>query len=116
MEPRMSDVGVSIEAVTQRSVLPMRRVCETFEYEHNGVHFTASIGRANAAAPVNEIFLNTKRLSSGLDSVVRDAAVAISLALQFGCPLHTLAKAMTREGSGTPNSPLGHLLDSLSAE
>ena len=42
---------------------------------------------------------------------MRDGAILISLALQFGAPVETLRHAMTRDDSEAAASPLGALLD-----
>jgi hypothetical protein len=43
----------------------------------------------------------------------RDAAVAVSLLLQHGCPVDTLRQALTRNGDGSGSGPLAHALDLL---
>ena len=45
------------------------------------------------------------------DANARDAAVAASLALQFGCPLHVLQRAVLRDPQGRPSTALGAALD-----
>jgi ribonucleoside-diphosphate reductase alpha chain len=45
--------------------------------------------------------------------MARDAAVSASLALQFGCPLETLRRALLRDPHGVAASPLGCALDRL---
>ena len=54
---------------------------------------------------------------SGQDalSIARDAAVAISLALQHGTPIETIRRAVTRGGRGEPASVLGAIVDALPA-
>ena len=42
-----------------------------------------------------------------------DAAIAASLALQFGCPLERLRRASTRNADGSASGPLAHVLDLL---
>jgi hypothetical protein len=42
--------------------------------------------------------------------------VAVSLALQHGCPLETLRGAVLRNPNGTASSPLGVALDLIAAE
>jgi ribonucleoside-diphosphate reductase alpha chain len=42
-----------------------------------------------------------------------DAAIAASLALQFGCPAEVLRRALKRDGQGKASSPLGVALDRL---
>jgi hypothetical protein len=43
----------------------------------------------------------------------RDAAVAASLALQFGCPLEILRRALLRDSQGRPSTPLGAAIDAI---
>ncbi|HET7375184.1 MAG TPA: hypothetical protein VFK30_00660, partial [Anaerolineae bacterium] len=75
-----------------RNVLPNRRAAETFDFEHQGMHFTVTVGRLEYESPVVEIFLNNEYLNSLADSTARDAAIAISIGLQYGVPLETLRK------------------------
>lgn len=100
----------------KRETLPPRRLCATYSFEHFGIHFTASAGRASVREAITEVFLNCDKQSTPLDNSCRDSAVAISLALQYGCPLSVLAHAMAREPSGAPSTPLGTLLDILMKE
>ena len=45
-----------------------------------------------------------------------DQAVLASLALQFGCPLETLSKALMRNSAGHATSPIGLALDHIAAD
>jgi ribonucleoside-diphosphate reductase alpha chain len=45
-----------------------------------------------------EIFMNTDKNGTALDVAARDAAISASLLLQFGCPVETLRRALTRNG------------------
>ena len=45
-----------------------------------------------------------------------DAAIAASLALQFGCPMETLRKALCRDTRGNTTGPLGVALGTLAEE
>lgn len=92
-----------------RQILPQRRACETFDFEHDGSCYTATLGR-HETGTIGEVFLNGRRHNN---AVMRDAAIAVSLALQYGTPLETLRKAMTRNGDGAASSPIGKLLDLL---
>jgi hypothetical protein len=42
--------------------------------------------------------------------------VAASLALQFGCPLHVLQRAVLRDPQGRPSTALGAALDLIIAD
>jgi len=52
---------------------------------------------------------------TAVEASARDAAIVASLALQYGVPLVTLQQALTRNGDGSPSSPLGRLLDLLAS-
>jgi hypothetical protein len=62
---------------------------------------------------VGEVFLNAARANSALDAIISDAAIAISLALQFGCPLEQIRRALKRDARGMASSPIGAALDLL---
>ena len=93
-----------------RLSLPNRRDSETIEFIHEGHTYRGSVSFDRAGRPL-EVFLTTGKPGTGVETVSRDAAVAVSLALQFGAPLDTVRHAMTRLDSGLPAGPLGTLLD-----
>ena len=92
--------------MNKRRPLADRRICETFEIEVGGLRYSATVGRY-ADGAIGEIFLQNHKPGSQSDSNARDAAVAASLALQFGCPLETLQRALLRDSHGRPSTPLG---------
>jgi hypothetical protein len=94
-----------------RSRLPARRASETFDFEVGGLHYRATISRFPEGGCVVEIFLSNNKSGSQADSNVRDAAVAASLAFQYGCPLEVLRGALLRNMQGSPATPLGMALD-----
>jgi len=96
--------------MTKRQRLTDRRICETFEIEVGGLRYSATVGRY-ADGAIGEIFLQNHKPGSQSDSNARDAAVAASLALQFGCPLETLQHALLRDSHGRPSTPLGAAID-----
>jgi hypothetical protein len=98
--------------MTARARLPNRRLAETFTLEVAGLRYTATIGRfANGA--VAEVFLTNSKPSSQSDANARDAGIAASLALQFGCPLEVLQHALLRDAQGRPATPLGAAIDHI---
>jgi hypothetical protein len=97
-----------------RERLPNRRGHELLDFEHAGIHYTAGVGRFDDGS-VAEVFLNTAKHGTDVDINARDAAVAASLLLQYGCPLNILRRALTRNGDGSASGPLARALD-LSAE
>lgn len=92
-----------------RTSLPNRRSNETFEFQHDGVDYVVTVGRFDDGS-LSEVFVNGGKLDSGVDFTIRDAAIAASLALQYGCPATVLAGALTRVQDDKPGGPLGVLL------
>jgi hypothetical protein len=95
-----------------RRCLPNRRASTTFELELYGLRYTATVSRFADGQPA-EIFLQNHKPGSQSDANARDSAVAASLALQFGCPLETLQRAVLRDSAGRPSTPLGAALDAI---
>ena len=101
--------------MTDRERLPARRPSLVFDLELNGLLFTASYS-CFPDGRVAEIFLQNHKPGSQSDANARDAAVAASLALQFGCPLQTLQRAVLRDSTGRPSTPLGVAIDAITAQ
>jgi hypothetical protein len=94
-----------------RSRLPARRASETFGFEVGGLHYHATISRFPESGRIAEIFLSNHRSGSQADANARDAAIAASLAFQYGCPVEVLRGALLRDMQGRPATPLGVALD-----
>lgn len=92
-----------------REPLPNRRSCETLEFQHHGIDYVVSYGRHDDGR-LSEIFVNAGKLDSAVDFIARDGAIAMSLALQYGCPAAVLAGALTRIADDKPGGPMGVLL------
>jgi ribonucleoside-diphosphate reductase alpha chain len=102
-----------IRANTTRRKLPNRRPAETRNIEDHGLAYTATFG-CFPDGSIGEIFLQNHKPGSQADANARDAAVAASLALQYGCPLEVLKRALLRDSRGRPSTPLGAALDAIS--
>jgi hypothetical protein len=98
--------------MTARERLPNRRRNESFEFFHGGLGFTASIGFFPDGRTA-EIFLSSNKPGSPIEAIARDAAVTVSIALQFGADLETIRVALTRDHDGGPATLLGAALDVL---
>jgi ribonucleoside-diphosphate reductase alpha chain len=93
-----------------RERLPNRRASELFEVESFRLRFT--VGTSNYAdGRLAEIFITNHRANSAAGIMASDAAIAASLALQFGCPVDVLRRALSRDSQGRATSPLGVALD-----
>jgi hypothetical protein len=98
--------------MTTRNRLPNRRSAETSELAFGQLRYTYTAGRFPDGS-VGEIFLQSHKPGSQSDANARDAAVAASLALQYGCPLPVLQRALLRDAQGRPSTPLGVAIDRL---
>jgi ribonucleoside-diphosphate reductase alpha chain len=101
---------MGLPTIPERQRLPNRRAAETFDLEVGSLCYTATIGRY-ADGTIGEVFLQNHKPGSASDANARDAAVAASLALQFGCPIETLQRALLRDSHGRSSSPLGAAID-----
>jgi ribonucleoside-diphosphate reductase alpha chain len=97
-----------------RERLRNRRLSETFTLELHGLCYVVSFSRFGDGR-LAEIFLQNHKPASQSDSNARDSAIAASLALQFGCPLETLRRALLRDAQGNASTPLGAALDRIAA-
>jgi hypothetical protein len=101
--------------MSERRRLPNKRKSESFSFEVGGLRYTATFSRFDDNS-VGEIFLTNSKPSSQSDSNARDSAVAASLALQFGCPLESLRRAVLRDANGQASTPLGVALDIIAGD
>jgi hypothetical protein len=95
-----------------RERLPNRRQCESFEFSHAGMTFTLATG-FYADGRLAEIFLSSNKPGSPIEAIARDAAVTVSIALQFGAPIETIRAALTKDHDGGPATAIGTALDAL---
>ena len=97
-----------------RERLPDRRPCETFEFDHRGIAYTASIG-LYPDGRIAEAFIDGPKAGTDLQIAAKDSAVAVSIALQHGASVDELRHAMGRGGNGKPQGVIGALLDLMAA-
>lgn len=95
-----------------RRRLPDRRGCLTFDFESQGLRFTAGVSRF-ADGTLGEIFLTNHKAGSMANINAQDAAAVCSLALQYGVPIETIRRALMRDAQGRASGPLGAALDVL---
>jgi hypothetical protein len=97
-----------------RRRLPARRASDLFTLSLAGRRYEAQIGTDAAGAPL-ELFLSAGKSGTELAILLGDLGVAVSLALQHGCPPGTLAHAFLRNADGTPAGPAAAAMDRLVA-
>jgi hypothetical protein len=98
-----------------RRRLPNRRGSVTFTLEAGGLTFTATASRFDDGL-LGEVFLQNHKADSTAGIMACDAAIAASLALQFGCPVETLRRALCRDARGNATGPLGVALDLIARD
>lgn len=98
--------------MNERRRLPDRRGSLTFALQAGGLRFTATVSKFNDGS-LGELFLQNHKCDSTAGILASDAAIAASLALQFGCPVDVLRKALSRDARGNASGPLGVALDTL---
>jgi hypothetical protein len=110
----MTSEPVTELPIGSRRRLPNRRGHELVDFEHGGIRYTAGVGRFENGS-LAEIFLSAHKHGTAVDVNARDAAVAASLLLQYGCPADTLSRALTRIRDGSASGPLARALDLLAS-
>lgn len=98
--------------MTERERLPNRRYSETFAIPMWGDKFHITVGYYSDGR-VGEVFIAGSKRGTQTDSVCRDAAVLLSIALQYGVPLIVIKDALTRDADGKPSSITGAVVDEL---
>jgi hypothetical protein len=97
-----------------RQRLPDRRLCESFNFELDGLRFTATISRFNDGQ-LGELFLTNHKAGNQSDTNARDAAIILSFALQHGADIDAIRRALCRDNQGQALGPVGAALDMLAA-
>jgi hypothetical protein len=96
--------------VAERRRLPDRRLSESFNFEIDGLRFTATISRF-ADGRIGELFLNNHKSGNQSDTNARDAAIILSFALQHGADINAIRRALCRDSQGRALGPVSAALD-----
>jgi hypothetical protein len=81
-----------------RERLPNRRSHQVAQVEHGGFKLTVGIGRYSDNRP-GEVFIDTRKCGTAIDTLLRDAAILVSFALQAGVDVATIRAAMAPSGA-----------------
>lgn len=101
--------------MSNREALPHRRYSEVLEHTtHRGILYTITVGYYDDGRPA-EVFVDAGKAGSDAQINARDAAILMSLLLQYGCPVSHIRQAISREEDGTAQGPIGAILDILEA-
>jgi hypothetical protein len=81
------------------------------KFSHWGLSYIVGLGRSPGSVDISEVFINCGKSGEQVQTLARDSAVLLSLALQHGAPVGELRNAITRDADGQPSGPIGRLLD-----
>lgn len=84
----------SVQAIPAREKLPNRRASESFQFEHGGVRYTASVSFFDGQR-LGEIFIDALKPGSAIAEHAQDAAVLASLLLQHGVTAATIKHSIS---------------------
>jgi hypothetical protein len=98
--------------MTARVRLPNRRRAISFDIEHVGLRYKATVGFFDNGAPA-EIFLSNHRAGNASDVAARDGGILVSLLLQHHCPIQMIARALTRNPDGSASGVIGAVIDRI---
>ena len=96
--------------MSRRDDLPNRRAGVILETAFGGQPYAVHYGWSPSGR-LAELFISTKKTSSQSESNARDAAIILSLAMQYGAPFEALRKSVTRDEHGAAATIVGHALD-----
>jgi hypothetical protein len=97
-----------------RQVLPNRRPCASFDIEIAGLRYKATVGYFDNGRPA-ELFISNHKAGNASDVAARDGGILVSFCLQHGCPVETIARALSRNSDGSASGVIDAVLDKLVA-
>ena len=95
----------------RRRRLQNRRAGESIGFEFRGAPYRVCAGRFEDGQ-LAEVFIDCQ--SKGMLPIAddaKDAAVCLSIALQYGAPAHVIRAAVTRTSDGEATGIIGRVLD-----
>jgi hypothetical protein len=98
----------------QRERLPNRRASTSFNFEVDGLRYTAMYPRFDDGR-LAELFLTNHKCENASDTNARDASITMSIALQHGADPDVIRHALCRDSQGRPSGPLAKALDLILA-
>jgi hypothetical protein len=77
---------------------PNRRRHDVTEVEHSGFQLTVGVGRYTDVR-LGEVFINTAKDGTTIDTILKDGAILLSFALQAGIDATTIRAALAPSGA-----------------
>jgi hypothetical protein len=105
------------EEYKMRRKMPNRRECETFDLYFGNARYAATVGY-HPDGSIGEVFMTKRgKVGADMDSVLYDAGVLASLAIQAGATPEELSHSLARLSDGrTPASVIGAVISRLADE
>ena len=100
--------------MTERRRLPNKRPSETFDIEVAGLRYKVTVGYFDDNS-LAEVFVSNHKAGNASDVAARDAGILVSLCLQHGCDVTTIAHALSRNTDGSASGVIGAVLDKVVA-
>ena len=98
--------------MSNRQRLAKPRNSEFFDFESMGMRFTASVSR-DSTGKILELFVDNHKAGSAIGTLVRDAAIIFSFAVQCGADPEAIRRALGRSSDGCALGPIAQVLDLL---
>jgi hypothetical protein len=96
--------------MTAREKLLNRRASLLFDLESMGMHFTASVSHYPDGRTA-ELFVDNHKAGSAIGTLVHDAAIIFSFAVQHGADPEAIRRALCRDSAGRALGPIAEALD-----
>ena len=81
-----------------RQRLPDRRLHQITVIEHNGFKLVVGVGRYDNGK-LAELFVDTHKTGTAIDTLLKDSAVLLSVALQYGADAASIRSALSPTGA-----------------
>ena len=98
--------------MTARERLANRRLSESFALDLHGLRYTVTFSRFPDGR-IGEVFIQNHKRGNASDVAVRDAGILLSFCLQFGCPIETISRALSRNSDGSASGVMAAVLDRI---
>jgi hypothetical protein len=98
-----------------RRRLENRRRATTFDIEVAGLRYKVTVGYFDDSS-LAEVFVSNHKSGNASDVAARDAGILVSLCLQHGCDVATIARAISRNTDGSAAGVIGAVLDKIIGE
>ena len=102
--------------MTERRRLSNRRPpCESFDIEIAGLRYKTTVSYFSDGS-LAECFVSNHKAGNASDVAARDAGILVSLCLQHGCTIETIARALSRNADSSASGVIGAVIDKIRSQ